>query len=62
MTGLAAWAAMGGYAGYVWPAYGVAAAVLTGLLVVSIARLRDAERWLAALEQAVPRRARRAKA
>ena len=26
---------MGGYAGFVWPAYGIAAIVLVGLLVIS---------------------------
>jgi len=31
MTGFAEWLAMGGYAGFVWPAYGLAAAVLGGL-------------------------------
>jgi heme exporter protein D len=31
MSGLADWLAMGGYAAFVWPAYGVAAAVLGGL-------------------------------
>jgi len=43
---------MGGYAAYVWPAYGVAAAVLAGLLAESMLRLRRARRRLAALEAA----------
>ena len=30
--------AMGGYAWYVWPSYGIAAAVLVGLLVGEVAR------------------------
>jgi len=47
--------AMGGYAGYVWPAYGLAAIVLIGLLVVSLRRLRRAEADLAALGQRQPR-------
>jgi len=40
---------MGGYAAYVWPAYGLAAIVLIGLLVVSLRRLRRAEAELAEL-------------
>jgi heme exporter protein D len=31
MSAVADWLAMGGYAGFVWPAYGLAAAVLVGL-------------------------------
>ena len=31
MNAIAAWLAMGGYAGFVWPAYGLTAAVLGGL-------------------------------
>jgi heme exporter protein D len=40
--------AMGGYAGFVWPAYALAAAILGGLLIVSLRRLRMAEAELAA--------------
>ena len=40
---------MGGYAGFVWPAYGIAAAVLLGLLVISRRELRAAEKTLDAL-------------
>ena len=50
MSGLGEIFHMGGYAAYVWPAYGAAAAVLGGLLVESLSRLRRAERRLAALE------------
>ena len=50
MSGLDDFFHMGGYAAYVWPAYGVAAAVLGGLLAGSLSRLRRAERQLAALE------------
>ena len=42
---------MGGYAAYVWPAYGTAAAVLIGLLAASLIRLRRAERRLRAAER-----------
>ena len=40
---------MGGYAGFVWPAYALAALILAGLLIGSLRRLRKAEAALAAL-------------
>ncbi len=40
---------MGGYAGFVWPAYGIAAIVLVGLLVISRRQLKAAEKTLDAL-------------
>jgi heme exporter protein D len=40
---------MGGYAGFVWPAYALAAIVLVGLLAISLRQLRKAEAELAAL-------------
>ncbi|MGH6969282.1 MAG: heme exporter protein CcmD [Stellaceae bacterium] len=43
--------AMGGYARFVWPAYGVAVIVLVGLLVHSLAGYRRAQRALDAEEQ-----------
>ena len=43
--------AMGGYAGYVWPAYGVALVVLAGLVAESVAAHRRARRELARLER-----------
>ena len=46
MQSLADFFAMGGYAGYVWSAYGVAAAVLIGLLAVSWHQLRHARGML----------------
>jgi heme exporter protein D len=56
MTGsLQSFLAMGGYAGFVWPAYGLAAAILAGLLLVSLRRLRRAEAELAALGGQRPR-------
>jgi heme exporter protein D len=42
--------AMGGYAGYVWPAFAVTALVLAWLVLDSLLRLRRAEAGLAALE------------
>jgi heme exporter protein D len=46
---------MGGYAGFVWPAYALAVAVLVGLLLVSLRRLRKAEAELAALAPQRPK-------
>jgi heme exporter protein D len=47
--------AMGGYAGFVWPAYALAAIVLVGLLAISLRQLRNAEAELAALGPSRPR-------
>jgi heme exporter protein D len=47
---------MGGYAAYIWPAYGVAAAVLIGLAAASWRFMRQAER---AAERERPIRPRR---
>jgi heme exporter protein D len=49
---------MGGYAAFVWPAYGVAAVVLIGLLVASLVGLRRRQRELARLEEATGRQRR----
>ena len=48
--------AMGGYARFVWPAYGVALLVLGGLVVESVASYRRRQRELARLERTRPRR------
>ena len=50
---------MGGYAAYVWPAFGAAALVLGGLLWNSVARLRTARAALKALEGTGGRRRER---
>ena len=42
---------MGGYGGFVWPAYGVTAIVLVGLLVASLRALRKRQAALDALER-----------
>jgi heme exporter protein D len=42
--------AMGGYAGYVWPAFGTSLIVLAGAAAWTFARLSRARRRLAALE------------
>ncbi len=41
---------LGGYGAYVWPAYGVAAAVLIGLLWRTLASLRANEKLVAQLQ------------
>jgi len=43
---LAEFFAMGGYAGFIWPAYGIPALVLIDLLVVSLHQLRQAREAL----------------
>ncbi len=50
MSGVALWLAMGGYAVFVWPAYGIAAIVLGGLAVHSWWRHRQSTRRLARLQ------------
>lgn len=35
--------AMGGYAAFIWPTYGVAAVLLVGMLVVSLRSMRQRE-------------------
>ena len=46
MDALASYFYMDGYAGFIWPAYAIAAVVLLGLWVISRRSLRDAERTL----------------
>jgi heme exporter protein D len=50
MNGLAAWAAMGGYAAFVWPAYAVAFVVLGGIAVQSWRRYRASIREIDRLQ------------
>jgi heme exporter protein D len=47
---------MGGYAAFVWPAYAIAAIVLAGLSLHSLAAYRRCRRELARLQQVRPRR------
>jgi len=47
---------MGGYAAFVWPAYGVAAAVLLALLFDSLAQYRRRQRELETLTRPAARR------
>ena len=51
MTSFSDFLNMGGYAAYVWPAFGIAAVVLVGLLVQSRLVLRSRESTLAKLER-----------
>ena len=55
----ASWLAMGGYAAFVWPAYGLAGAVLGGLAWQSWRGHRRSEKALAGLPRPdrVPRQA-----
>ena len=57
MSELSAWLAMGGYAAFVWPAYGIAAAVLGGMSVYSWRRYRASVETLARLERQTGARA-----
>jgi heme exporter protein D len=52
---MAHWLAMGGYAAFVWPAYGVAAVVLGGLALYCWARHRRSGRELDRLQPPGPR-------
>ena len=47
---------MGGYAAYVWPAFGAAAAVMAALLVQSLRAMRTREAAARTLEAAAGRR------
>jgi heme exporter protein D len=56
MGDIGAFLAMGGYAGFVWPAYGVAFAVLGGLALFSWRRYRESIVALERLQQDLGRR------
>ena len=56
MGGIGAFLAMGGYAGFVWPAYGVALVVLGGLAVFSWRRYRESIITLERLQQDLGKR------
>lgn len=59
MDWLPAFLAMGGYAGFVWPAYAVTFAVMVAVLIVSVRAARSREAELALLQQMRPGRVRR---
>jgi heme exporter protein D len=50
MSAISEFFQMGGYAAFVWPAFGVTAAVMVGLAITSQRRLRANETALAALQ------------
>ena len=54
MTAPDSFFAMGGYAQFVWPAYGIAAVVILGFAIASWRRLRAAERALERVAEADP--------
>jgi heme exporter protein D len=56
MSSLSTFLAMGGYAGFVWPAYGIALVALGGITVQSWRRYRASERALDQLQRSAPRR------
>jgi len=51
MAALDQFLAMGGYARFVWPAFGLAVIVLGGLLIESVVTYRKRQRELAAAEK-----------
>ncbi|HEX7776940.1 MAG TPA: heme exporter protein CcmD [Parvibaculum sp.] len=51
---------MGGYAGFVWPAYAVVAVVMAALVIASVNDLKRQRRLLAALEPGEGKRKRAA--
>ncbi len=52
--------AMGGYGLYVWPAYGLTAAIMIAFLISTLRSLRSRKRALRTLEADAPQRHRRA--
>lgn len=56
MQNMSEFFSMGGYGGFVWSAYGVAALLLIGLAVISLRNLRARQAEVSVLEAASPRR------
>jgi heme exporter protein D len=56
VAAISTWFAMGGYALYVWPAYGLAGAVLGGMSAYLWRRYRDSVRSLGRLQSRATRR------
>jgi len=61
MQALTNYLAMGGYAAFVWPAYALAIAVMSGLFLQGLRRYRRSQRTLEEIQRAQPARARRAR-
>lgn len=53
--------AMGGYAAFVWPSYGVTAVIMVAITVLTLRRLRQRQRALKTLEETVGPRRRRSR-
>jgi len=53
--------AMGGYGAYVWPAYGLTAAIMIAFLVTTLRDLRSRKRSLETLQAKTGHKHRRAK-
>ena len=47
---------MGGYAGFIWPSYGLAAIVMLALLVTTLRTLKARERQLKIMQETLPNR------
>jgi heme exporter protein D len=65
MDRIADFLGMGGYAVFVWPAFGIVLVVLAGFVIISLRTLRSREATLRALQAAAPdspRARRRARA
>lgn len=58
MTETAGYFAMGGYAAFIWPSYGLAVVLLVGLFLLSVRRLNAATRSLNRDSGAAPDTAR----
>jgi heme exporter protein D len=56
---LSTFLAMGGYARFVWPAYGLAAVVLLGLVAWTLGSYRRRQKELAQLQRETPEPRRR---
>jgi heme exporter protein D len=57
MSGLTQYFAMGGYAAFIWPSYGLALILLVGMVVAAFLRMRAAETAIEAAEQAAAQKA-----
>jgi heme exporter protein D len=59
MEAVTAYFAMGGYGAFVWPAYGIAALAMIGVLFASLRAVRTREAELEQLQKMRPARPRR---
>lgn len=59
MAALDHFLAMGGYAAFIWPAFGIAAIILISLLIVSRRYWKAQAKAVAMLEKSRPRRDRK---